>query len=340
MARYVIIGAGAVGAAIAAGLDEAGIDVVLVSRGSTYAAIAAHGLTYTQDGRTRTLDLTVVDGADGVELAPDDVLVLAVKSQDAAATLADWAWRPVAGGGVAADLPLLLTQNGLDAERAALRYFATVVGGVTLVAGSHVVPGTVQIGTAPRIGQLIIGAYPSAAAAPGADAVAREIAEDLTKGNWLSEAVPEIDRWLAWKVLANATFAVSVLDGTPAELDRLRAGIVAEVRAVLGAAGYDFADPAELSYDRSEAGIHPSYGDHKPSTWQSFARGSGSEVDFLNGEVVLLARAYAVDAPLNTALQRVLGRSAALGEGPGVHTVAEVLGAGGIDERSTEGAVA
>lgn len=333
--RYVIIGAGAVGAALAAGFEEAGIAVTLVSRGATYAAIREHGLRYTQDGVQRTLAVQVADGPDGVALTPDDVLVLAVKSQDAPSALAQWAWRPVAGGGVAADLPLLLTQNGLDAERTALRYFSTVVGGVTLVAGRHVVPGQVEIGNGPRTGQLVVGGYPSAELAPQAAAQADLVAADLRAANWLSRAVPDIDRWLAWKVLSNATFALSVLGGSDADLGRLREGIVAEVRAVLAAAGYAFADPAtELDYDPREASVvSADYGAHQPSTWQSFARGSGSEIDYLNGEIALLARLTGVPAPLNIALQRVLGRSAALGEGPGVHTAAEVLDVAGLSAR-------
>lgn len=326
--RYVIIGAGAVGASLAAGLEEAGIAVTLVSRGQTYAAIRDHGLLYTQGDRRRTLAVDVVDGPDGVELGPEDVLVLAVKSQDAAAALADWAWRPVSDGRLAADLPLLLTQNGLHAERTALRYFSTVIGGVTLVAGRHVVPGRVEVGNGPRTGQLIVGGYPSAALAPHAAAEAHRIAADLRAANWLSQAVPEIDRWLAWKVLTNAIFAVAVLSGTDADVDELESGLVAEVRAVLTAAGYAFADPADLEYDPREASVlSTSYGRHRPSTWQSFQRGSGSEIDFLNGEIALLARLHGVPAPLNVALQRVLGRSAALGEGPGVHSAVEVLAA-------------
>jgi 2-dehydropantoate 2-reductase len=253
------------------------------------------------------------------------VLVRATKSQDAG-TLADWAGRPVEGGGLAADLPVVLTQNGLDAERVALRYFSTVVGGVALVAARHVVPGEVEVITGPRTGQLVVGAYPSAALAPHAVEVAAQVAEDLRAANWLSQAVDEVERWLAWKVQVNATFGVSVLTGSAEDLARLKGLIVAEVREVLGVACYDFADPAtELEYDASEASNHAGGTPHQPSTWQSFARGTGSEVDFLNGEVVLLARLHGLRAPYHEALQRVLGHSAALGEQPGTHSVDEVL---------------
>lgn len=330
--RYVVIGAGGVGAGLAAGFVRAGIPVVLVSRGDTYEAIRDRGLRYRQGGEARTLDVDVVGSPDQVRLRRTDILVLATKSQDAPATLADWAWRPVEGGGVAAELPVLLTQNGLDAERVALRYFATVIGGVTLVAARHVVAGEIEILNAPRIGQLIVGAYPSAASAPHAVATAERISADLTRADWLSQSVPHIDRWLAWKVTVNATFALSVLDGTEAERTALRDRIVEEVRRVLATAGHTLADPAaETTYDATQAavGAGRSGTGHRPSTWQSFARGASSEVDYLNGEIVLLARLHGVPAPYNTALQQVLGRSAARHEGPGVHTVVEVLSLAG-----------
>jgi 2-dehydropantoate 2-reductase len=328
--RYVVIGAGGVGAALAAGFHDAGIPVVLVSRGSTYTAIRERGLRYAQNGLTRTLPVQVAGSPADIALAPDDILVLATKSQDTPAALADWAWRPVAGGRVAADLPVLLTQNGLDAERAALRYFRTVVGGVTIVAARHVVAGEIEVGNAPRIGQLVIGAYPSAQLAPHSAAVAADIAADLRAANWLSEDVDRIGDWLARKAVNSTTFALSVLEGTEEEKASLRELLVAEARAVLAAAGYSFADQATLSYDASQAAVSEStYGPHQPSTWQSFARGSGSEVDYLNGEVVLLARVHGVPAPLNALLQRILGRSAALGERPGRHHVSDVLAAAG-----------
>ena len=59
---------------------------------------------------------------------------------------------------------------------------------------------------------------------------------------------------------------------------------------------------------------------HEPghlSTWQSFARGTSSEVDFLSGEVALIARRHGIDAPLNAAVARELGALAARGGRPG-----------------------
>lgn len=329
--RYVVIGAGGVGAALAAGLDEIGIPVVLVSRGATYAAIVERGLLYHHRGTTRTLEVAVAAGPDDVQLRPTDILVLATKTQDAAATLADWAWRSVEGAegpSTGADLPLLTLQNGLETERVAARYFPTVVAATTLIAAKHVVPGEVLVANAPKVGQVILGAYPSASTAPTAAAVAQLIAEDLRDSGWLVQDVETISRWKAWKLSRNVSNATELLTGPAEQLGDLRDRVVVEAELVLDAAGYVLADPAtELTYDASLAAIAPDSG-YRPgqqSTWQSFVRGSTSEVDFLNGEIALLARTHGVLAPLNTAVQRVIGRSAALGEAPGAHHVDEVL---------------
>ncbi len=325
--RYLVIGAGGVGAALAAGLVGAGLPVVLVSRGRTYDAIAAHGLHFTHEGMTRVLDVAVVGSPDELTLRPDDVLLLAVKSQDAPAALAQWARHPVDGGGIAgAVLPIVTLQNGLDAERVALRHFDTVVSGTTLIAAQHLEPGEVTVRNGPKLGQIILGAFPSAELAVGAARLVPEVAADLRRAQWLIHEADDPRRWKAWKTLAASTFPVEVLAGTPEELDRVRERVRDEAREVLAAAGYDFADPAELSYDVAQA--RPSQSPAAPvglSTWQSFARGSGSETDYLTGEIVLQARLLGIPAPASTAVRRALAEAAAAGEGPGVRRARDIL---------------
>ncbi len=49
------------------------------------------------------------------------------------------------------------------------------------------------------------------------------------------------------------------------------------------------------------------------STWQSVARGGTIESDFLNGEIVLLARLHGGSAPLNEAVLHRVNRAVAAG---------------------------
>ncbi|MFT4233867.1 MAG: 2-dehydropantoate 2-reductase N-terminal domain-containing protein [Microbacterium sp.] len=326
--RYVVIGAGGVGAALAAGLTEASIPVVLVSRGRTFDAVAREGLRFTHEGRTRTLDVPIVGSPSDLELRSSDVLVLAVKSQDAAEALAAWARHPVADGGIAAtELPVVTLQNGLDAERTALRHFDTVLGGAALIAAQHVVAGEVTVRNGPKLGQIILGPFPSAALAADAASLVPDVAADLRRGGWLVHETNDPRRWKAWKAVTAATFPVEVLSGTPEELDEVRQRIRDEARHVLGAAGYEFADYAEVSYDPTLAQVRkdPSDGPAGLSTWQSFVRGSSSEADFLTGEIVLQARLLGLPSPVSSAVQRALAEAAAAGEKPGVRSARSLL---------------
>jgi 2-dehydropantoate 2-reductase len=86
--------------------------------------------------------------------------------------------------------------------------------------------------------------------------------------------------------------------------------LVNEARQALEAAGYNLASPSERTTDLSgwriaqDSGIHPG----QQSTWQSFTRGASSEVDFLNGEIVLLGRLHNIPTPYNEVVQNLAGR--------------------------------
>lgn len=331
--RYVVVGAGAVGAALAAGLDSAGIPVVLASRGATYEAIRDTGLTYTHAGRTSVLPVAVVASPAELTLSVDDVLVLAVKSQDAAAALEQWARIPVVlpdghSAPAGAVIPVVTLQNGLAAEGAALRHFERVIAGVALIAARHVVAGEVRVFNAPAIGQAILGAFPSAESAPATHAVVAPIAADFRAAKWLVHETELPSRWKAWKLLGAVTFAAGVFGGNAAELDELRAAARSEAEDIFAAAGIDVADAdAELDFDRSLSSPlgDPEYDPIQLSTWQSFTRRSGSEIDYLNGEIALQARLLGLAAPVNSAISQHLALAAQRGDLPGAVPASVVL---------------
>ncbi len=61
------------------------------------------------------------------------------------------------------------------------------------------------------------------------------------------------------------------------------------------------------------------------SSRQSLARGTGTiEADYLNGEIVLLARQHGLSAPLNEAVRRLANRYAREGRPPGSLPEAEL----------------
>lgn len=74
-----IVGAGAIGGWLAGVLDAGGMDVRLLARGATLAAIRTDGLRLRTGGQTQVLRLAAADRPQ--DLGPADYLVLAVKTQ-------------------------------------------------------------------------------------------------------------------------------------------------------------------------------------------------------------------------------------------------------------------
>ncbi|MFE5186256.1 ketopantoate reductase family protein [Streptomyces sp. NPDC056628] len=326
--RYVIIGAGAVGGVVGGRLAEAGHEVVLVARGAHHDALRDHGLRLRVPEGELTLPVPVVDGPDALgELLPDDVLVLAVKTQDTEAALRAWGPIPVAGGGTAAErLPLVCAQNGVESQRLALRLFRRVYGVCVWLPCTYVEPGVVSAAGTPLTGILHLGRHPH-----GTDETARLIAADLEKSHFEAPVVPDVARWQYAKLLANLVNAVEALTGPVAgeEARALLRRVQEEGTAVLRAAGIAYTTPEEQRAARGDkVTLVPLDGVPRVggSSWQSLARGTGTiESDYLNGEIVLLGRLHGVPTPLNELLQHLAGTFARERREPGSMPVAELV---------------
>lgn len=330
--RYVIIGAGAVGGTIGGRLAQSGHDVVLVARGAHLAALRADGLRLITAAGTLTQSLPAVDGPEALGvLRTDDVLVLAVKSQDTAAAVNQWAAARVVGGGTARHrLPVVCAQNGVDNERMALRVFGEVYGLSVWLPATHLEPGVVISHTAPLSGILVLGRYPH-----GVDSVVGQIGADLSDSAFDAPVVPDVMRWKHGKLLMNLGNALDALLGH--EVSRY-VDVVAQIRratliegvAAFTAAGIAYSTDEErlaLQGDRMQlqeiAGAPRGGG----STWQSLARGADSvEADYLNGEIALLGRLHGVPTPVNDLLARLIAEAARARRAPG-DIPAEHLGA-------------
>lgn len=306
--RYVIIGAGAVGGALAAQLVPAGHDVVLVARGEHGKRIAADGLRVLRPHSTDVVTVPVVEGPDDLTLRAGDVLLLAVKSQDAEAALAHWAWQPVAGDGgpatAATALPIVTLQNGRATEDLALRRFRRVYGAVVAIAAGYLSPGEIVSPSVDPVGLLWVGRHPG-----GTDALQESIVADLDGAGFAAFSVPDIEAQKAAKLLGNlARNGTALLEGTDEERLRAAAALRAEALAILTAVGVDLPPDAELDRHGRELVVQEVPG-YRPlgSTWQSFARGASSETDYLYGEITLLARRAGLAAPLSERLQELLG---------------------------------
>jgi thiosulfate/3-mercaptopyruvate sulfurtransferase len=308
--RYVVIGAGAVGASIAAELHRAGVETLLVARGAQLAALRDTGLRYVRPEATHQLRIPVAAGPDEVELTDNDVLVLATKSTDTASAVRDWAWRPVkradGGTGLAAtDLPLVTLQNGLDNERTALRSFAQVIGGVVWIPATYVIPGEVVNHADPVPAVLFLGRFPDAPSP-----VAERVATGLRAGGFTVHVVPDITAHKAAKLLGNLVNTLDALYRPSALRDAAVARLRAEAKAVYAAAGIVPATPDQSGFGVAEIASHPRAGN---STRQSLTRAAEPETDYLDGEIVLLGRLHGVPVPATAAIQARLHRALAEG---------------------------
>jgi 2-dehydropantoate 2-reductase len=307
--RYVVYGAGAIGGAIGGLLARAGREVVLVARGRHLDVLAAEGLLLRSPTWTERLRIPAVADLTTLTLGSDDVVLMAVKSQDTAVALD----AIVAAGGRAA--AVVCVQNGVDNERQAARRVPRVYGLCLLMPASHLEPGVVEIREAPVPGVLDLGRYPS-----GSDATAEAVAADLRAAGFESEAHPAIMGRKYRKLLANLSNVLDAASGADGRRSPLADAARAEAHDCFAAAGIEVASEEEDRRRRQAlAAASTPMGNHAPSSsWQSLARGTGSiEVDYLNGEVVLLGRLHGVATPVNEMLCRLGTRLVEDGVAPG-----------------------
>ena len=175
--RYVIYGAGAIGATIGGRLHQAGFDVALIARGAHREVIESEGLRLQTPEADDLLRIPVADSPEAIGVSAGDVVFLAMKSQDTATAVDELA--AVADPGVA----IVCAQNGVENERVALRRFPRTYGMFVYLAAQHLVPGAVQAFSAPTLGVLDLGCVPS-----GTDELARTVAADLTCAGFASRA--------------------------------------------------------------------------------------------------------------------------------------------------------
>jgi 2-dehydropantoate 2-reductase len=318
--RVVVLGAGGIGGSIGARLHQGGYDVALVARGPHGEAVRERGLTFETPEERVTLRIPAYFHPRDVTWGNDDVVVLAAKSQDTEAAARDLY-------AVAGDVPIVSAQNGVANERTLSRWFGRVHGMCVMMPAAHLEPGLVQAHSVGATGILDLGRFPD-----GVDDVDERLAAALRASRVESVPRSDIMRWKYRKLVNNLGNAVQALCGrgldtaeATAALDLLNA----EAAAVFAAAGIDPVTDQQDDVRRADhlqlrpIGDQPRAGG---STWQSLARGSGLETDFLNGEIALLGRLHGVPTPANARIQGLMADAAARRLGPGSMSATELLG--------------
>ena len=306
--RISVIGAGAVGGALAALLHGAGHEIAVVARGATAVAIAADGLRLRGHRGSRTVRPDVVHSpAPGSEL-----VVVAVRTYQLDGAIAPH--RAAIGAA-----PVLVAQNGLNGPDRAATLLGRergrgVLGGLALFPATNAGAGEVLL-TGP--GGLRIGAaHP--ADLPLARRIAGEFAAALP-----TAATANLTGALWMKLLVNHVNALPAITGTSVQATSrhpLLRGALAESLAesvrVADALGVRFEGVGVLHPHHAAAiragradevvgsrlahafGVRP----NPASTLQSLRRGQPTEIDDLNGAVVRAAARLRLPAPVNTRL--------------------------------------
>jgi 2-dehydropantoate 2-reductase len=301
--RYLVLGAGAVGAAIGGRLARAGREVVLVARGAHLEALRRDGLRLRTPDADDVIAVPAVATPAEADVGPGDLVVLATKTQDSTAALE--ALAAVAGP----ETPIACAQNGVANERLALRRFERVYGVNVWLPAELLTPGLVHAFFTPQLGALYVGRYPA-----GSDETAAALAADFEAAGFRGRAVEDVMRWKHNKLLSNLGNALEAACGPAARQSELLIRAGEEAQACYLAAGIHWVSDAEEEEHRRGLEFAPVAGraHQGGSSWQSLARGAGSiEADYLNGEIALLGRLHGVPTPVNVALQRVAARMVA-----------------------------
>lgn len=292
MARYVVVGAGAIGTSIAVALASSGYDVHVVVR----AGGARHTAMQVEFGST----VLTAEPSRGpiADLVPrdDDRILLAVQSQDTMAAVVGLS--QVYGGSET----VFCCQNGVENEAVAARFFPSTVASLVVAPTRRTAKGvrSLAVGT---LGILDLGPYGDVVGP-----VVDDVVHALVVSGFDSRSRRDVMPWKYRKLVRNCENAVTAVLGTKASADGLRAMVRHEAEACLAAAKIPVVSSRQFDSRVRSALGGISRADLVGSTSDSMARGASTETDYLNGEVVRLGSRLGVPTPTNRALQLVVGR--------------------------------
>jgi 2-dehydropantoate 2-reductase len=324
--RYIIYGAGGIGSIMGGHLFRTGHDVVLIGRPGHVNAVNKNGLRLITPTGTHVLKIPAVTSPGQIDFRPDDVVFLCMKGQDTEGALKDLKTA-------IADIPVFCFQNGVRNEELAIKFFTRVYGVMVRVGAVYLTDGEVIARRDPP-GWYIIGRYPV-----GTDELAETAGDALRTAGYFIRTSNDVMPYKWGKLMANVGNAVgAITSGSWQEMMPIFRAVGKEAADVVAKAGIKWISQEKVARDWPEI-TAPLRGqlntEAQSSTWQSLARHQGSvETDFLNGEIVRLAKKLGMKVPLNEKLVEISQEMAANHEPPGRYTVAQlgvILGMEGND---------
>jgi len=314
--RLIIYGAGGIGCVVGGHLARTGHDVILIGRPGHIKAINENGLRLITPTGTFTLQIPAVTGPGQIDYEADDVVLLCVKGQSTEGAIRDLK-------AVTEDVPIFCLQNGVRNEEIVSQYFPRVYGVMVRVGAVYLTDGEVIARRDPP-GWLITGCYPE-----GTDELVELVANKLRTASFYVKTTPDVMPYKWGKLLGNLNNSIGAITNVRGNaIEPITRAAQQEFREVLSRAGLRFISAEEVAREWP-AITEPLRGsintEAQSSTWQSLARGQGTvETEFLNGEIVRLARKLSMPAPVNETLMQISQEMAANHEQPGKYTPAQL----------------
>jgi 2-dehydropantoate 2-reductase len=287
--RFLVVGVGAVGGFVAARLTAAGYDVTVLARPRSAARLRQDGLRIASQDATSVLRPAVVTAA---ELTPGyDAIVLAVKSEDLNAVLADIesaVKRP------AVIVPFL---NGMaHVEPLTSRFGSAVLGGTLRIATQLTAEGTIRVLTPQfdvELGEL--DGSPSARVDRLASAFKDAGAAVSVPGNIIDAM------WAKWVFIASLGAVTSLMRATVGDIAAVPGGqqfarsVLAEAAATAAACGHPVpAGPLHATEQALTAAGSPA----TSSLTRDLIAGRRTEVEAVLADLAARARTAGTATPL------------------------------------------
>jgi len=306
--KFAVIGLGAIGSIVGGLLAKSGENVILIGKKNQVEIINQKGIRI--DGVNGSIVVENVHASTDLSLLNNvDVIVICVKSQDTQ-NLANSLKKHTKKSSLLISLPNGVRNSKILKDTTGNK----VVSSIVLFNALYSKPGKVELTFK---GGLLVEADNSSLD------VVKCLLNSLKKEGLESKIVDNIEGFLWSKLIVNLQIAVTALTGQTIKesiIDKdSRAVLIATMKEgiyVLEQSGISFKtlpniDPRRiirrLSLFNSTllkigSRIMGLKENARNSMWQSLSRGKSTEIDYINGEIVNLARKNNLNAPINTML--------------------------------------
>ncbi len=323
--KVCVLGAGAIGGWMGVKLAQAGLDVSVLARGVTLAAIERDGLRLISGSESATVRVKAAAFASELDLP--DLLIVAVKApalRDAALSVASligpntivltamngvpwWFFdrtdRPLAG----TRLATIDASGDINASIAA----GSVIGCVVHAACSADAPGVIRH----KVGQRLIIGEPSG----GESSRLAALAAALSAAGFEAEASVDIQKEVWFKLWGNMTMnPVSAITGATTDVildDPLVREFCSNVMREAQTIGHKIGIPIDQTVDARHA-VTRKLGAMKTSMLQDVEAGKGIELDALVAAVAEIGQRAGVPTPYTDAM---LGLTRLMARGRGLY---------------------